>query len=268
MRDTQPLGATPVGLRLTVADPALLPLTIYSVNPLLSGVLSLSKDEAGVDDAESDLPLLGGARGGSFAARASGELMTTKYYYVNGLRVAQARKAGSAAYGWTWIHSDHLGSSTVLADKDGNAVRRLAYKAFGEEIVNSGSGEKPPYTYTGKELDSTGLMYYGARYYDPALARFITPDTVYDQGTQGLNRYSYALNNPLKYTDPSGHTVESALELILQHRQDILSVAREHQIDPILIAGVVFAENRNDYNWIRGKDWSCPPRSGRDHEKS
>ena len=48
-------------------------------------------------------------------------------------------------------------------------------------------------------------MYYGARYYDPALARFITADTVYDRGPQGLNRYSYALNNPIVYNDPSGH---------------------------------------------------------------
>lgn len=48
-------------------------------------------------------------------------------------------------------------------------------------------------------------MYYGARYYDPVLARFITADTVYDKGPQGLNRYSYALNNPIKYNDPTGH---------------------------------------------------------------
>jgi len=104
-----------------------------------------------------------------------------------------------------WVHSDHLGSATVLADKSGTAIRRLAYKAFGEEIVNTGAGDAPPYTYTGKELDSSGLMYYGARHYDPALARFITPDTVEDRGTQGLNRYAYALNNPIRYTDPTGH---------------------------------------------------------------
>ncbi len=50
-------------------------------------------------------------------------------------------------------------------------------------------------------------MYYGARYYDPALSRFITPDTMYDRGPQGLNRYSYALNNPIRYNDPSGHFI-------------------------------------------------------------
>lgn len=93
----------------------------------------------------------------------------------------------------------------MIADKSGTAIRRLAYRAFGEEVVNTGTGDAPPYTYTGKELDASGLMYYGARYYDPALARFITPDTVYDAGTQGLNRYAYALNNPVRYNDPTGH---------------------------------------------------------------
>lgn len=92
-----------------------------------------------------------------------------------------------------------------MTDVNGNEVRRLAYRAFGEEVLNTGTGDAPPYTYTGKKLDRTGLYYYGARYYDPALARFITADSVYDTGPQGLNRYSYALNNPLLYRDPTGH---------------------------------------------------------------
>ena len=46
---------------------------------------------------------------------------------------------------------------------------------------------------------------YKARYYDPALGRFISADTVTPGGTEGLNRYSYTSNNPVKYSDPSGH---------------------------------------------------------------
>jgi RHS repeat-associated protein len=64
------------------------------------------------------------------------------------------------------------------------------------------------YTYTGQEFDAgTGLLYYGARYYDPALGRFVQPDTLVPDpaNPQSLNRYAYVLNNPLKYTDPSGH---------------------------------------------------------------
>jgi RHS repeat-associated protein len=94
----------------------------------------------------------------------------------------------------------------VITDVTGQEVRRLAYNAFGEEVQNTGSGDAPPYTYTGKELDDTGLLYYGARYYDPILCRFLTPDTVYDGNSpQGLNRYSYALNNPIIYRDPTGY---------------------------------------------------------------
>lgn len=64
--------------------------------------------------------------------------------------------------------------------------------------------------FTGQRLDSTGLYYYGARYYDPAIGRFISPDPVVQDFTnpQTLNRYSYVLNNPLKYTDPSGNYIE------------------------------------------------------------
>ena len=65
----------------------------------------------------------------------------------------------------------------------------------------------PPQQFTGQRLDTTGLYYYGARYYDPTIGRFISPDTIVPSymNPQSFNRYSYCLNNPLKYTDPSGH---------------------------------------------------------------
>ncbi|MBI4267686.1 MAG: RHS repeat-associated core domain-containing protein [Chloroflexi bacterium] len=61
--------------------------------------------------------------------------------------------------------------------------------------------------FTGQRLDGTGLYYYGARYYDPTIGRFISADTVVPDfaDPQSLNRYSYVYNKPLKYTDPSGH---------------------------------------------------------------
>ena len=66
--------------------------------------------------------------------------------------------------------------------------------------------------YTGQESDlaETGLYYYGARYYDPAIGRFITADSiVQDPGDpQSFNRYSYVRNNPLRYVDPTGHDCE------------------------------------------------------------
>ncbi len=64
------------------------------------------------------------------------------------------------------------------------------------------------YTFTGQKLDtSSGLLYYGARYYDAAIGRFAQPDSIVPNpyNPQSLNRYSYVLNNPVRYTDPTGH---------------------------------------------------------------
>ena len=65
--------------------------------------------------------------------------------------------------------------------------------------------------YTGQRVEtSLGLLFYNARFYDPSLARFIQADTVVPGGVQGLDRYAYSYNNPVKYTDPNGHDVENA----------------------------------------------------------
>lgn len=61
--------------------------------------------------------------------------------------------------------------------------------------------------FTGQRLDDTGLYYYGARYYDPTIGRFISADSIVPSimNPQSLNRFAYALNNPLKYNDPTGY---------------------------------------------------------------
>ncbi|MBI5389402.1 hypothetical protein HZB01_03420 [Candidatus Woesearchaeota archaeon] len=99
--------------------------------------------------------------------------------------------------------SDHLGSTRLVTDASGNVVNNVEYLPFG--LVMDGGKER--FLFTGKEQEEgTSLYYYGARYYDAFLRRFTQPDkvipNVYDP--QALNRYSYALNNPLKYTDPDG----------------------------------------------------------------
>ena len=62
------------------------------------------------------------------------------------------------------------------------------------------------YTYTGQYSNTAdfGLMYYNARWYDP-LGRFAQADTIVPAGVQGYDRYAYVNNNPVRYTDPSGH---------------------------------------------------------------
>ncbi|WP_148705259.1 RHS repeat-associated core domain-containing protein [Methanosarcina siciliae] len=99
-----------------------------------------------------------------------------------------------------------------MVDETGLEVERTDYFPYGQ--VRSGGLEK--YGFTGQENDAdTGLMYYGARYYSPGYRVFVQPDTMLPDpyNPQALNRYSYALNNPVKYTDPSGHYVETAIDL-------------------------------------------------------
>jgi RHS repeat-associated protein len=104
---------------------------------------------------------------------------------------------------------DHLGSSNLVTDRNGALVQHREYWAFGQQRVRSESAQDYVFNrYTGQVFDDeTGLYYYGARYYDPELGRFIQPDTIvpYPDDPQTLNRYSYVNNNPLKYTDPTGH---------------------------------------------------------------
>ncbi len=105
----------------------------------------------------------------------------------------------------TYLHGDHLGSASLATDGSGGKVSAMRYYPYG--ATRSGAMDTDR-RYTGQRWEaSLGLYDYGARYYDPALGRFIQADTVVPGAgnPQALNRYAYAVGNPLKYTDPSGH---------------------------------------------------------------
>ena len=114
-----------------------------------------------------------------------------------------------------YYHGDHLGSSSVMTDRSGAMVQHYEYAAFGNErFKDNTSAVDMSNRYTGQQLDEeTGLYYYGARYYDPELGRFTQPDTIVPNSSdsQQFNRYTYVNNNPLKYTDPSGHELLTAI---------------------------------------------------------
>jgi RHS repeat-associated protein len=127
---------------------------------------------------------------------------TRRYHLANGQKIAQRiNQAGSDAL--SYVHADHLGSSVKLTDESGQVIQTIAYDPYGESVLSEGA-EEPAYQYTGQEKDAeTGLYYYGARYYDAELGRFIQADVLLD----GLNRYAYGHNNPVKYVDPTGNYV-------------------------------------------------------------
>jgi len=127
----------------------------------------------------------------------------TSYFYANGQRIARAVNGSSVEY----YHSDQLGSTSFLTNSSGSTVMQESYDPYGNTLQVSGSSSTN-YGFTGKELDSkSNLYYYGARYYDPVIGRFITADKVSGKlgKPQTLNRYSYVSNNPLKLIDPSGN---------------------------------------------------------------
>ena len=135
---------------------------------------------------------------------SSGQEVT--YYRFNNAMVAYADTTGAVDY----LFTDHLGSVTTTHGASGTLNNR--YHPYGEprDTLQVTATE---YGYTGQRADqSTGLMYYQARYYDPTLRRFTQPDTIIPNphnphNPQDLNRYTYTRNNPVKYTDPSGHKV-------------------------------------------------------------
>ncbi|MBU7048199.1 MAG: hypothetical protein HXS54_17320 [Theionarchaea archaeon] len=102
-----------------------------------------------------------------------------------------------------YYHTDCLGSTRLVTDDSGNIVSAITYHPFGESSTEEGSEN---HLFTGKERDSTGLYYYGTRYYDPEIGRFITRDSHSGQLTnpQTLTQYTYCANNPVKYIDPDG----------------------------------------------------------------
>ena len=105
-----------------------------------------------------------------------------------------------------YMFTDHLGSIIKIVDNSGTSVFEASYDAWGVQTVTKNDiGFHRGYT--GHEMmPEFGLINMNGRLYDPLLGRFLSPDNyVQIPGySQSFNRYSYCLNNPLKFTDPSG----------------------------------------------------------------
>ena len=113
-----------------------------------------------------------------------------------------------------YYHADHLSGSHIITDENGNVIEATDYLPFGEIRTDEKlANYENDYKYTGKELDDSGLYYYGARYYDPAIGKFLSADPWGGDihNPQSLNKYSYVMNNPLRYTDPSGKSAEEIM---------------------------------------------------------
>ncbi|PKL92326.1 MAG: hypothetical protein CVV21_03170 [Candidatus Goldiibacteriota bacterium HGW-Goldbacteria-1] len=167
----------------------------------------------------------------------------TKNYYVGNQRVASrimsdaACATGTDSFDFTYFYgTDHLGSSTYLTNALGDIVEHNEYTPWGEiwqtedsmPVVSVGELNNP-FKFTGKEMDRTGLYYYGARYYDPQVSLWMSPDPILDKylpsagekdnsklpgmggvfNSLNLGLYTYTLNNPMIFIDPDGNVTIS-----------------------------------------------------------
>jgi RHS repeat-associated protein len=126
----------------------------------------------------------------------------TYYVYLNGKKLCRVR--GSNKY---FYHNDYLGSAKAMTDNSGTKIYSWLGYPFGQQYSMTG-GAYNNYRFTGKEYDATtGLYYFGARYYMPEIGRFITADAAgkfEKKDPKTINLYSYYKDNPTRYVDPTG----------------------------------------------------------------
>jgi RHS repeat-associated protein len=102
-------------------------------------------------------------------------------------------------------HSDHLGSSSLFTNLDGEIVQHVEYVPFGEVFIEERNNTwNTPYLFNAKELDEeTGLYYYGARYYDARISLWLSADPLQEK-YPNVSTYAYCVQNPVKFVDPTG----------------------------------------------------------------
>ena len=134
--------------------------------------------------------------------------------YVRGINLILSQSGANTDW---YLYNAH-GDVVQLTGGDGTVTRSYRYDAFGNE-QEPDPADTNPFRYTGEYYDAeTGTYYLRARYYSPGIGRFITRDTVRSMSSESmagqrhvhalsLNLYTYAHNNPTRFTDPTGHYV-------------------------------------------------------------
>ncbi|MCJ8268763.1 MAG: hypothetical protein MJK04_05090 [Psychrosphaera sp.] len=170
--------------------------------------------------------------------RPSGVIETKRA--INGMVIVTDRS--NATGDVRYLHRDHLGSIGMISDENGQQVASLSFDAFGQrrDTLTWDQFMDPYYQladigsilnittrgFTGHEmLDQAGLIHMGGRVYDPLLGRFLSadPNVQAPGNTQSYNRYSYVMNNPLSYTDPSGFFFKKLKKFLKKFWRPILA---------------------------------------------
>lgn len=117
----------------------------------------------------------------------------------------------------TYFHNDLSGTPMAATDANGNLLWKETYRPYGERLLNAASPNTNRLWYGGKPEDATtGLSYFGARYYNSQIGRFmgVDPKEVDPNDLYSFNRYAYANNNPYKFVDPDVRAVETAWDAL------------------------------------------------------
>ncbi|WP_437875553.1 RHS repeat domain-containing protein [Sorangium sp. So ce513] len=150
----------------------------------------------------------------------------TKHIYAGSTRIASKMDPDWFRDPPTiYYHPDHLGSTSFASNNEQTLTQRDEYFPSGELWIDASDSRyelRRAYVFTGKELDqATGLYYFGARYYDPRMSVWLSPDPILDEYMRGgpgagvfnpgnLGLYSYTLNNPVNLVDPDGRNAQGA----------------------------------------------------------
>ncbi|MEI6056685.1 MAG: RHS repeat-associated core domain-containing protein [Lentisphaerota bacterium] len=112
-----------------------------------------------------------------------------------------------------YYHYDGSGNVVALTNATGKVVQTYSYDAYGNLLAKTGSSPNS-YMFSTKEYDSkSGLYYFGARYYDPEIGRWMSKDPM--GMIDGPNMYLYCLNNPINFMDPFGYCISWIQKYIL-----------------------------------------------------
>ncbi len=163
---------------------------------------------------------------GSLYEKETQSGVTTHNHYIKagGSTIALYKSKSDSTEELRYMHRDHIGSVTAITDEANVIVEQLSYDPHGKRrqmtwedaFVQLTSFETTRGFTDHEMLDDVGLIHMGGRVYDPDLGRFISADPFIQEplNSQSLNRYSYVLNNPLSFTDPSGYFFSSIFKAI------------------------------------------------------
>ena len=160
-----------------------------------------------------------------------------------------------------YLHTDPLGTVDTVTDERGDMVTASVFTPFGARRVSVGDPQFIRNGFAGAEHeDESGQMYVhmGVRDYHPRLGRFMQPDPLIGdlENPQSLNRYAYALNNPLRYTDVSGYAPGDAVTVRINEGDGAFTsfTAFEADENTFIIGG----DHTPAVRWTMGEIcWTC-----------